>query len=58
MLPLTRNGWGCRLAEQVPTDIFGTVGGDALEVELAEGTARVALADMRRAHAALASAFA
>jgi phosphoribosylformylglycinamidine synthase II len=47
-----------RLAEKVPTDIFGSVGGDTLEIELAEGTARIALADMRTAHAALASAFA
>jgi phosphoribosylformylglycinamidine synthase II len=47
-----------RLAEKVPTDIFGTVGGDALEIELVEGAASVSLADMRAAHSALAAAFA
>jgi phosphoribosylformylglycinamidine synthase II len=47
-----------RLAKKVPTDVFGVVGGDALDVALAGGSARIAVDELRAAHSALASAFA
>jgi phosphoribosylformylglycinamidine synthase subunit PurL len=47
-----------RLAERVPTDIFGTVAGDALEIGADGWSARASLADLRGAHAELARAFA
>jgi phosphoribosylformylglycinamidine synthase len=43
-----------RLGEQAPTDIFGTVGGDALDVT---GVFSVTLDELRAAHGALASLF-
>jgi phosphoribosylformylglycinamidine synthase len=47
-----------RLAAQVPTDILGPVGGDELELRLADRPVRVALADLRAAHRSLGPAFA
>jgi phosphoribosylformylglycinamidine synthase len=47
-----------RLAGRVPTDVFGTVGGDAFEVVLGERSVRSSLAELRAAHEALAPAFA
>jgi phosphoribosylformylglycinamidine synthase subunit PurL len=47
-----------RLAERVPTDVFGAVGGDALEIALGERAAHIPLAALRAAHSALAPAFA
>jgi phosphoribosylformylglycinamidine synthase subunit PurL len=47
-----------RLAERTPLDIFGTVGGEALEVSIAGDSFSVGLEELRAAHAALAPAFA
>jgi phosphoribosylformylglycinamidine synthase subunit PurL len=47
-----------RLAEKVPTDVFGTVGGDVLRIEVAEGASGISLAELAAAHSALATAFA
>jgi phosphoribosylformylglycinamidine synthase subunit PurL len=47
-----------RLAERVPTDVFGMVGGDAFEVDLAAGAAAIPLADLRAASSSFAAAFA
>jgi phosphoribosylformylglycinamidine synthase subunit PurL len=47
-----------RLAERVPTDVFGRVGGDALELALAGRQVTVGLADLRASNGALAPAFA
>jgi phosphoribosylformylglycinamidine synthase subunit PurL len=45
------------LAQAVPLDIFGTVGGDTLELTIAGETSRWALAELREAHGALARFF-
>jgi phosphoribosylformylglycinamidine synthase II len=45
------------LAGAVALDVFGTVGGDALELTVAGETSRWALAELREAHAALARLF-
>jgi phosphoribosylformylglycinamidine synthase II len=45
------------LARSLPLDVFGTVGGDALELTIAAETSRWALAELREAHAALARFF-
>jgi phosphoribosylformylglycinamidine synthase subunit PurL len=45
------------LAQAVPLDVFGTVGGDALELAIAGDTSRWALAELRGAHGALARLF-
>jgi phosphoribosylformylglycinamidine synthase subunit PurL len=45
------------LARAVPLDVFGTVGGDALELTVAGETFRWGLAQLREAHAALARLF-
>ena len=45
------------LAGVVPLDVFGTVGGDAVEVTIAGETSRWALPELRQAHAALARLF-
>ena len=41
----------------MPLDVFGTVGGDALELTVAGETSRWALAELREAHASLAGLF-
>ena len=41
----------------MPLDVFGTVGGDALELTIAGETSRWALAELREAHGALARFF-
>jgi phosphoribosylformylglycinamidine synthase len=46
-----------RLAERVPLDIFGAVGGDALHVDLGPESIEVPLTELRAAHAALAPLF-
>ena len=45
------------LARTMPLDVFGTVGGDALELTIAGETSRWALAELREAHAALGRFF-
>jgi phosphoribosylformylglycinamidine synthase len=45
------------LAERVPLDIFGEVGGDALSVRIAGHDVSVSLAELRGAHAALERLF-
>jgi phosphoribosylformylglycinamidine synthase subunit PurL len=45
------------LAERVPLDVFGTVGGDALHAAIGGETASWPLAELREAHAALARFF-
>jgi phosphoribosylformylglycinamidine synthase subunit PurL len=45
------------LAATVPLDVFGTVGGDALELTLAGETSRWTLGELADAHAALARFF-
>jgi phosphoribosylformylglycinamidine synthase len=52
----TREGLEC-LGEKVPLDIFGTVGGDALQISLGSGELSVSLEELRTAHAALAPLF-
>ena len=47
-----------RLAERVPTDVFGTVGGDKLDVALDERSVQLPIARARAAHGSLAAAFA
>jgi phosphoribosylformylglycinamidine synthase len=47
-----------RLAERVPTDVFGTVGGDGLSVRLGERPIDVPLAAIRNAGSSLGAAFA
>jgi phosphoribosylformylglycinamidine synthase len=47
-----------RLAERVPTDIFGSVGGEALTIRLGEEAIDVPVAAMRNAGASLGAAFA
>jgi phosphoribosylformylglycinamidine synthase len=46
-----------RLAERVPTDIFGTVGGDVFEVDLGGQSVQLPLSSLRVANGALAAAF-
>jgi phosphoribosylformylglycinamidine synthase subunit PurL len=46
-----------RLAERVPTDVFGTVGGDTLDIA-GPLSARVPLTALREAHGSLGGAFA
>jgi phosphoribosylformylglycinamidine synthase len=46
-----------RLAERVPLDVFGTVGGDGLEVAIGEWRFTASLAELREAHDALAELF-
>ena len=41
----------------MPLDVFGTVGGDALELTIAGETSRWALAELREAHGALGRFF-
>jgi phosphoribosylformylglycinamidine synthase subunit PurL len=45
------------LARTVPLDVFGTVGGDALELTIAGETSRWALDELRQAHGALGRFF-
>ena len=45
------------LGQAVPLDVFGTVGGDALEFMVAGETSRWALAELREAHGALGRFF-
>ncbi|MGZ4271251.1 MAG: AIR synthase-related protein, partial [Solirubrobacteraceae bacterium] len=45
------------LARTMPVDVFGTVGGDALELTIAGETSRWALAELHEAHAALGRFF-
>ncbi len=45
------------LAQTVPLDVYGTVGGDALELTIAGETSRWALAELREAHGALGRFF-
>jgi len=45
------------LARTVPLDVFGTVGGDALELTVAGETSRWALSELREAHGALGRFF-
>ena len=47
-----------RLAERVPTDVFGMVGGDVFEVDLGAGAAAIPLTDLRAASSSFAAAFA
>jgi len=47
-----------RLAERVPTDVLGTVGGDALDARLAGFELRLAVEDLDRAHGSLSRSFA
>jgi len=47
-----------RLAERTPLNIFGTVGGESLEVSIAGESFSVGLDELRTAHAGLAAAFA
>ncbi len=47
-----------RLGEQIPLDVFGTVGGDSLEVTIADTSIGVPVEELRAAHAGLAPAFA
>jgi phosphoribosylformylglycinamidine synthase len=46
-----------RLGERVPVDVFGTVGGDALEVAVGSLRERWPLDELRGAHGALAPLF-
>jgi phosphoribosylformylglycinamidine synthase len=46
-----------RLAERVPTDVFGTVGGDAFEVTLGDRSVRSSLLELHGANASLGPAF-
>jgi phosphoribosylformylglycinamidine synthase II len=46
-----------RLAERVPTDVFGRVGGDRLTATVGERRIEVSLPDLQAAHGALAVAF-
>ena len=46
-----------RAGALVPLDVFGTVGGDALELTIAGETSRWALAELREAHGALGRFF-
>jgi phosphoribosylformylglycinamidine synthase len=46
-----------RLAERVPTDVFGAVGGDAIEIDTGERRLELPLASLQTAHGALAGAF-
>ncbi|HYJ00050.1 MAG TPA: phosphoribosylformylglycinamidine synthase subunit PurL [Thermoleophilaceae bacterium] len=46
-----------RLAERVPTDVFGSVGGDRLELPVGDRRLSVSLDELRMAHSALAGAF-
>ena len=46
-----------RLAERVPTDVFGTVGGDRLELPIADRRLSVSLDELRAAHGSLAATF-
>jgi phosphoribosylformylglycinamidine synthase len=45
------------LGQAVPLDVFGTVGGDALELTIGGETSRWELAALRQAHAGLARFF-
>jgi phosphoribosylformylglycinamidine synthase II len=47
-----------RLAQRIPLDVFGTVGGEHLELNVAESAIRVSLSDIRQAHTSLAAVFA
>jgi hypothetical protein len=46
-----------RVSRRAPLDIFGTVGGDALEVVSGEVTISATLEELREAHGALAQLF-
>jgi phosphoribosylformylglycinamidine synthase subunit PurL len=46
-----------RLGEKMPLDVFGTVGGDSLEVRIADAAFSAPLEELLSAHAALAPAF-
>jgi phosphoribosylformylglycinamidine synthase len=45
------------LGRRIPLDVFGTVGGDALEVAVGDARERWRLAELREAHGALARLF-
>jgi phosphoribosylformylglycinamidine synthase len=47
-----------RLGQRIPLDVFGAVGGDTLDVKIANSDFSVALDELRTAHSALAPAFA
>jgi len=47
-----------RLAERVPTDVFGTVGGAALEIALGQRSVQLPVTELRTVSASLAAAFA
>jgi hypothetical protein len=46
-----------RLAERVPLDVFGTVGGDGVEVEIGDWRFAAPLAELREANSALVALF-
>ena len=46
-----------RLGEQIPLDIFGTVGGEHLEIAISSLGERWSLAELREANGALAPLF-
>ena len=46
-----------RLAERVPLDVFGTVGGDGLEVAIGDWRFAATLSELREANSALAALF-
>jgi phosphoribosylformylglycinamidine synthase len=46
-----------RLAERIPLDVFGTVGGEALTVTVSGETIDLPLSELREAHSALAPLF-
>jgi phosphoribosylformylglycinamidine synthase subunit PurL len=45
------------LAQRIPLDVFGTVGGDTLSISIAGETLTATLAELREAHSALARLF-
>jgi hypothetical protein len=46
-----------RLAERVPLDVFGTVGGAGLEIAIGEWRFAASLSELREAHGALTALF-
>jgi phosphoribosylformylglycinamidine synthase subunit PurL len=46
-----------RLAERVPLDVFGTVGGEGLEIAIGEWRFAASLSELREAHGALTALF-
>ena len=49
--------WDPQRPQRMPLDVFGTVGGDALEVTIAGASFGIGLDELRTANAALAPAF-